>query len=498
MALRARLSPPRIEREDWPWHQAKWGEIPATLLFSGDRRMEGGTFLAGGYGLRRALEARKTGWVRMKELARVWQPSRLKGILVAPEYGTPFLAATQVFDVRPVPRKYLSLARTDSAAERFVTSGQILVTCSGNVGRATLAHTPHEDVLISHDLLRVTPLKSELWGWLYAFLRSPQARAIMRASHYGHLIKHLETSHMNALPVPVLRDDLLSDFNVRVSSVLALRNRAHEFSLAAEARFEAAFGPLPKLDLGENGFSVRASSALFGGRRRFDALPHNPQAKAIREHLARKGKGLTRLLDDDYRIWLPTRFRRIPAEDGLPLLDSSHLFEINPDLDKRIADGKFGDEHNGRVKAGWLLLSRSGQIYGLNGTLTLATKAFEGKIVSDHVIRISSGVKSTMRPGYVCAALSHLSLGRPVMKSLPYGSSIPEIEVADVEQVEVVRLSRAEEDAIADMMDEASALRAEADIQETALATEAGEVLDRFIAGGTHEVLLTLAPTAAS
>lgn len=497
MALRARLSPPRIEREDWPWHQAKWGEFSAALLFSGDRRMEGGTFLAGGYGLRCALEARKSGWVRMKELARVWQPSRLKGIMVDPEYGTPFLAATQVFDVRPIPRKWLAIEKVRQIAELYVSPGMIVVTRSGNVGRATLAHAPHENMIVSDDLLRVAPLRPELWGWLYAFLRSPQARAIMRSSHYGHVIKHLETSHLDDLPVPVLRDDLLSDFNKRARSVLALRNRAHELSLAAEARFEAVFGPLPKLDIGESGFSVRASSALFGGRRRFDALPHNPQAKAIREHLAHGGKGFTTLADAGYQVWLPTRFKRIPAEDGLPLVGSSHLFEINPDQDKLIADGKFGDVHNGRVKAGWLLLSRSGQIYGLNGTLTLATKAFEGKIVSDHVIRMAPGAHSTLRPGYVCAALSHPSLGRPIMKSLPYGSSIPEIEVADVEQVEVVRLRRGEEDAIADMMEEASALRAEADIQETALASEAGEILERFIAGHTHEVLLSPAVNTA-
>ncbi|MEW5773209.1 MAG: hypothetical protein AB1916_06750 [Thermodesulfobacteriota bacterium] len=457
--------------------------------------MEGGTYLAGGYGLRCALEARKSGWDRLKNFARVWQPSRLKGILVDPEYGTPFLAATQVFDARPIPRKWLAAEKVKNASELYVTSGMILVTRSGNVGRATLTHAPHENTIISDDLLRVEPHKPELWGWLYAYLRSPQARAMMRAAHYGHVIKHLETSHLDALPMPILRDDLLADFNERVTAILSLRNRAHELSLAAEERFKTAFGHLPKPDYGENGFTVRASSAFFGGRRRFDALPHNPEAKAIREHLAQDGKDFTRLVDDDYQIWLPTRFKRILAEEGLPLLDSSQLFEISPDAEKRIADGKFGDAYNGRVESGWLLLSRSGQIYGLNGTLTLATKSFEDKIVSDHVIRIAPGRHSTMRPGYVYIALSHPDFGRPIMKSLPYGSSVPEIDVADVKQIGVVRLATGEEGAIADMAEEASALRADADIQETALAMRAGEIIDCFIAGSTHEV--SLSPTAS-
>jgi hypothetical protein len=111
--------------------------------------MEAENYLSSGYGIRLAMEARKSGRVELGDVARVWQPSRLKGILVSKAYGTPFLAATQVFDQRPVARKFLSLDRTDTVAERMVERGQIMVTCSGSVGRATLAYTPHEKTLIS-------------------------------------------------------------------------------------------------------------------------------------------------------------------------------------------------------------------------------------------------------------------------------------------------------------------------------------------------------------
>lgn len=87
MVVRARLSPPREERNEWPWHHAKWTALSASLLMSGDRRMEAENYLAGGYGLRLAIEAQKDGWARMERLAKVWQPSRLKGIQVSPEYG---------------------------------------------------------------------------------------------------------------------------------------------------------------------------------------------------------------------------------------------------------------------------------------------------------------------------------------------------------------------------------------------------------------------------
>lgn len=110
-------------------------------MFGGDRRMEAETYLSSGYGIRSAIEARSHGWKPFRELARAWMPGRLKGIQVSREYGTAFLAATQVFDVRPVPRKWLSLDRTDDSANRFVRQGMILVTCSGSVGRPTLCRS---------------------------------------------------------------------------------------------------------------------------------------------------------------------------------------------------------------------------------------------------------------------------------------------------------------------------------------------------------------------
>ena len=491
MAIRARLSAPRAEQDKWPWHQARWTALSASLIFGGDRRMEAENYLAGGYGIRLAMETRKAGWMRMGDLAQVWQPSRLKGIQVTPEYGTPFLAATQVFDLRPVPRKFLSLDRTDSATERFVTSGMIVVTCSGSVGRATLAHAPHEGIIISHDLLRVEPRQQKLWGWLYAYLRAPQTRAMMSAAQYGHVIKHLETSHLNALPVPVLRDDLLEAFRQRAQAVLSNRNRAHELALEAEARFERNFGPLSSGDNGEVGFSVRASSTLFGQRRRFDALPHNPVVNAIRSHLAKQARGFTKLHDAGYSVWLPNRFKRIPAEDGVELMDSSSMYEINPDITRKIAEVDFGDAYDGRVNPGWILMSRSGQTYGLLGTLTLATEAYSGKVISDDVMRIAPPEQSDIRPGYAYVALSHPSLGRPLVKSLAYGSSIPHIDVADMEQLEVARLDPAEENVIADLAEMASALRAKADILENNIAVDAEAIVNRFIAGNTEDVVIS-------
>jgi hypothetical protein len=480
MALRARLTPPRETKTDWHWHKVKSSSLRASLLFGGGRRMEAENFLADGFGTRLAIESKAGSWSKLSAIARTWQPSRLKGIQVGREHGVPFLAATQVFDVRPIPRKLLSLDRTGDHSERFVKAGTILVTRSGDVGRATLADTTIQEMLVSDDLLRIEAESSDWWGWVYAYLRAPIAREMMKAAQYGHIIKHLETHHLDTLPIVHIAGQQREEFTVRVNDVLEKRNRAHALTLEAENLFEKEFGPFEASDFGEQGFAAK-SSELFGARRRLDAWHYNPSSKAINGHLSAKALSWASVEGLGFDVWLPTRFKRIAASEGLELMDSSDLFEVNPDITKSIAEQNFGDAYAGRVKAGWLLLSRSGQIYGLNGSAMVAGTCHEGKIISDHIIRIAPrGAKC--RIGYLLMTMTHPTLGRPRVKALPYGSSIPEIEVFDVQHFKVPRLNDLTENAIAERVEEAARLRDAADTLESEIASDADTVISEFLA----------------
>ncbi len=495
MAQRARLSAPHSEpQQEWPWHQLKWTSLSANLLLSGDRRMEAESYLSSGRGIRLAIEGRHFGWQPFAEFANVWQPSRLKGIQVSPEFGTPFLAATQMFDIRPVSRKWLAVERTSDASNRFINSGTVVVTCSGAVGRATLAHAPHEKTLISHDLLRVEVRDSAQWGWIYAYLRSPQARAMMTGAQYGHIIKHLETSHLNALPVPIVNDEHAHKFHEQTTAIFDLRNRAYRLTLEAEERFERALGSIKVQDWGENGFRIKATETFSKGRRRFEASFHNPGVASVQAHLAKHGNGFTTLADSMFEVWLPNRFKRIPAVDGTELIESSAVFEVNPTFEKRVAEVDFGDAYQGRIKAGWLLMARSGQTYGLNGSVAFATTLHENKVVSDDLIRIAPKQDDVLRTGYLYVALSHPIFGRPLVKALAYGSSIPHIDVADLMTLKIVRLQQNQEDTIADLAEDSARLRAEADEKERALSEAAGELIDRFVAGDMRDFVSMIAP----
>lgn len=454
------------------------------MLFRGDRRMEAETYLSSGFGIRKAIQAHKSGWQLFGDLARVEQPGRLKAILVSPEYGTPFLAATQVFDVRPIARKFLALDQMETAKHCFVDEGTILVTRSGSVGRSTLAHLPHQGVVISDDLLRVYPKAKRDYGWLYAYLHAQQVRAMTVGAQYGHIIKHLETSHLEALPIPTVDDATAVDFSQRVAHIIELRNEGHRLTLEAEARFERALGSVKVNDWGDEGFTVKASKAFLDGRRRFDASVHNPGVAAIRRHLAKHGEGFSTVAEAGYDVWVPGRYKRIPAEDGVIYRDSADLLEVSPDLMKRFADCRFGDNFSGRVKSGWILVPSSGQVYGIIGSATLATEALNNQVVSNHVIRVAPKKDVCVRAGYVVTALSHLHWGRPLVKALAFGSSVPEIDSDDLANLEFVRLKSTEEVAIADLAEASARARAAADVLELKIASDARTIIDHFIAHG--------------
>ncbi|MDX0601796.1 hypothetical protein GOD78_11025 [Sinorhizobium medicae] len=442
--------------------------------------MEAENFLASGFATRQTILSKPSGWFPLSDIARTWQPNRLKGIQVSPEFGTPFLAATQVFDLRPISRKWLSLDRTDDHVQRFVNAGTILLTCSGSVGRATLADDSISGVLISHDLLRIEVQQEEDWGWVYAYLRAPTTRAMMTSARYGHMIKHLEVSHLDPLPIITTTAERKTEFTRLANEIVNSRNRAHKLVDEAEQKYAVAIGSPSVSTIGVTGFTTTAS-ALLGRGRRLEGGYHNPVARAAEEAVTAAGRHIERLGSLVERVFIPGRFKHVYGPDGLPYLDSAQVLEVAPDVEKFVLSLNDEKRAGYLVNAGTLLLPCSGQLHGVIGNVVLAGSWHENKVLTNHILRIVPKAKPNIRTGYLQAVLSHPQLGRPRVLRGAYGSSVPELSVWDIENMTVPRLAQGVEDEIANAMEEAARLAANANTLEDKIAEDAEDVVRDFL-----------------
>ena len=473
-------------------HEPVYVSMAVSEIAAGDRRLDAEVFLSEGYVVRREIQRSSLKARQLGELARLWQPSRLKGIQVEPQYGVPFLAATQVFDIWPTPRKWLAPSKTP--ADLFVKPDWILVTRSGTVGNTILSYSAHADIVISDDLLRVEVAEPGLRSYVYAFLRTRFGRAMLRGSHYGNVIKHLEVAHLAELPIPVL-DHVVAENHEQVTGVLTAREEAHRLDRAARARFAMAMEDQPDL-ASEDGYTV-AASRLFAGRRRLEANAYNPRSSFI-AHVYERNASYVTTLGEISRVYLPGRFKRIYGESGTTYLDSEPIFKINPELTKILTPATNIDFDAYMVQRGWLLMARSGQTYGINGQAIIANDSHTGKVVTEHIIRLIPDFKR-VRSGYLQTVLSHPALGQPLVVSQAHGTSVPELAPEDIEALPIPRLTCDVETEIADSAEEASELRMRADAWENEavarleceLSKELGMTPDR-----RHHGLLQLSQVA--
>ena len=165
-------------------------------------------------------------------------------------------------------------------------------------------------MLISHDLLRIDANDPYLQGWVYAYLRAPTVRDIMVSAQYGHMIKHLEISHLDDMPFVLPPDELVQEFKNKLAEIIRLRNDALDAADAAEKLFEKAFGRIEGFNLGTSGFVVTARAAFANGRRRLEAFHHNPSVGALKSHLNKVAKDWATIEHLGFDVWLPTRFKR--------------------------------------------------------------------------------------------------------------------------------------------------------------------------------------------
>jgi len=253
---------------------------------------------------------------------------------------------------------------------------------------------------------------------------------------YGGTIPHLEPSHINKIPVPLLPKEAQQQIHKQISRAYYLRDEANELlDLANELTYKnlglALFNE-PSTHYFNNSikpksFTIRASEL----NERYDASFHLPIGNAIIEQLKQGRYPLRRLGDFCNQIFIPHRFKRIyvSAEHGTPFLQGSHLPLIKPYDLKYLSHRAHTDLSPYQIKKRWVLITRSGTV----GRIAPVSKAMDGWVASEHILRL---VPNNRRAdaGFLAAFLS-TPYGQHQLTSKIYGGVVDELTESDTAQV---------------------------------------------------------------
>ena len=137
------------------------------------------------------------------------------------KYGLPYLNATDLMSYFalgvPAQERYLSLASNVKMDPLIVKKEMILITCSGTIGRVFDVPAALDGWAGTHDIVRITPHKPELKGFLRAYLASSFAQVQILSHTHGGQIDHVTGDQVASCLVPQLDEETI----LRISKLAA-------------------------------------------------------------------------------------------------------------------------------------------------------------------------------------------------------------------------------------------------------------------------------------
>lgn len=420
-----------------------WVGVSVHSVFANDLRLEASVYATEAEQAENAIHSNPYGCIDVQELAGVHHCPRFKRIFVE-KSEFPIYQPSQIGEMNPSPAAYISGKTLVDLDALRVSFGQILMTCSGTVGNVTFVGKTLENKIFSHDLLRICSHHLHHSGYLYAYFKSKQGRALIRSNNYGAVIQHIEPAHLLSLPIPNAPELFKTHIHHTITESFNLRDESNALIEQARAILQAALelpvvedlNPTASEDNGLRCFSVMAADL----NHRFEANYHNPLARAISKHLHAYASGVLPLGDKKLtqNIILPGRFKRIYVDEkqGVPFLGGKEILELDPRGEKYLSL-----KHHGARIAEQLTLDENMILITCSGTIgkvNIVPKHWQGWAGSQHILRAIPA--SPDLAGYLYAWLGS-EWALPLIRRHTYGAVVFEIDQYHLAEVPVPLLA---------------------------------------------------------
>lgn len=434
---------PLLETETLSKPKLQSFSVQSHWLVKGDCRLDATFYADEAISARRVIEDCGYKVLTLSESAsEIFMPALTLKIPFGDERGgKPYLTQSELFLFRPVSRKFVITRKLENPERWFIKKDWLVMSQSGTVGLVALVSKCLEKYVISPNPIRIVPRKEVPVGYLYTFLSTKYALALVRSNQFGVTVDHILPQHIESLPVPLLPPEKQQVIHDQILKAYRLRDEANELLDKAEKllyaeleleRFDESkvpYLPTPNSELEERRLKVFGTKASELADR-FDVSFHLPIAKACVEQM-HKGKYKLVQLGNVAEPYVAPRFRRIYVEReyGIPFLQGSHIPLMKPYDLKYLSRRAHEDLSPWILNEGWVLVTCSGTI----GRVAVVPKALEGWAASQHIERI---VPKTNRvhAGYLAAFLM-TPYGQHQLTSKVYGGVVDELTEEDTAAV---------------------------------------------------------------
>ena len=350
------------------------------------------------------------------------------------EHGMPYLAASDTVLANIETGRFLSNKQAKTLKNLILKKDWILITCSGTLGNVTYTNKTFENHIATHDLIRVVPNDNKVnKGTLYVFLSGIYGYNQITQSQFGGVVKHINDIQTKAILVPVFPKVLQKEVDDLIQESARLREEATRLLETAKKLLS---------DYINNDFA--STSGCVTATRNIQDIRNSLQCRLDPPALMNNSvlafeqikERCVKLGSCNVSIWYPGMFKRAYVKNGLPYMQGSSVFEVNPFVRcAHLAKSRTPKLDELWLKEDLILITCAGSC----GQVKLITKEYEDKnaIGSPDIIRIKSK-DNLYTSGYLFTYLQ-IPIVQDYMQSFKYGSVIERFDALRTESIPVVK-----------------------------------------------------------
>jgi len=301
------------------------------------------------------------------------------------EKGIPFIVAENVKEgfISYEDIRYISDLTDEVLKKSRVEEGQVLLSMSGSVGNAAVAHNVPQRLNSNQDIVKITLKKNIPPYFLASFLNSKYGRMQVLRLPVGSVQQHIFLWQTKSILVPIFAENVINTIVATYKEGL----KQLEFSASLYSQAE----DLLLDELGFKGYKIKDDLAYtvnlsdLKSARRADADYFQPKYRKIENMLVRNFHA-NKIMNIDFIKITTGQYcdEYITETEGNPYIRGTDLSKGTVNLDNLVYIDPKKQMSSKKAKEGDVVVTRVGTI----GVSARLPKEVEGGTISDNLIRL--------------------------------------------------------------------------------------------------------------